>query len=327
MFCNLGGALASPLEMIRSIAGRCRGSRFLAGTLILLSFFASSYSTDRKTAEVTVFFTGLVRGNYGPCGCNTEPSGGFARRSAYARQYASDGNSAIIHVDAGGILMPRGPRAAHVNPEMLNAVRDLPVSVVNLSPPDLFLWDDVAASDLVDRFISTNLSPLDPQRPSPVRYRIIEVLAGEEVVRIGFLGISDPRKVKPNSGFRGEDPARAVHQIKAAVLKEADFLVVLADIPQRPEESILDQLARDHPEIIAVLTTEDAFRLHEPRVVNNAVILSSVERGRYLGQLKLAIDENGRVVEFEPDFIEMGEEQPEDQRFLEIQKSLAPYLD
>ena len=105
--------------------------------------------------------------------------------------------------------MPRGPRAAHVNPEMLNAVRDLPVSVVNLSPPDLFLWDDVAASDLVDRFISTNLSPLDPQRPSPVRYRIIEVLAGEEVVRIGFLGISDPRKVKPNSGFRGEDPARA----------------------------------------------------------------------------------------------------------------------
>jgi len=309
------------------MVGICRGLCFLAGTLILLSFCSSGYSADRKTAEVTIFFTGLVRGNYGPCGCNTEPSGGFARRSAYARQYASGNDSAIIHVDAGGILMPRGPRAAHVNPEMLNAVRDLPVSVVNLSPPDLFLWDDVAASDLRERFISTNLSPLDPQRPSPARYRIIEALEGEKVVRIGFLGISDPRKIKPNSGFRGEDPARAVQEIKAEVLREADFLVVLADIPQRPEESILDQLARDHPEIIAVLTTEDNYRLHEPRVVNNAVVLSSVERGRYLGQLKLAIDENGKVLEFAPDFIQMGEEQPENHRFLEIQKSLAPYLD
>lgn len=310
--------IPSTLEMIRS------GARFLAGILILLSFCSSGLSADRKTAEVTIFFTGLVRGNYGPCGCNTEPSGGFARRSAYAQRYASGHNSAIIHVDAGGILMPRGPRAAHVNPEMLNAVRDLPVSVVNLSPPDLFLWDDVAASDLGQRFISTNLSPLDPQRRSPARYLIIEASEGEEVVRIGFLGISDPRKVKPNSGFRGENPLQAV---QAEVLSEADFLVVLADIPQRPEESTLDQLARDHPEIIAVLTTEDIYRLHEPRVVNNAVVLSSVERGRYLGQLKLALDENGKVLEFAPDFIQMGEEPPQDQRFLEIQRTLAPYLD
>ena len=162
--------------MIRSNARTCWGPCFLAGTLILLSLYSNGHSGDRKTAEVTIFFTGLVRGNYGPCGCNTEPSGGFARRSAYARQYASGDDSAIIHVDAGGILMQRGPRAAHVNPEMLNAVRDLPVSVVNLSPPDLFLWDEVAAYDLGERFISTNLSPLDPQRRSPARYRIIEVL-------------------------------------------------------------------------------------------------------------------------------------------------------
>ena len=327
MFCNLGDTLASPLEMIRPIARICRRSHFLPGSIILLSLFCNGYASDRKRAEVTIFFTGLVRGNYGPCGCNTEPSGGFARRSAYATQYASGDNSAIIHVDAGGILMPRGPRAAHVNPEMLNAVRDLPVSVVNLSPPDLFLWDDVAASDLGERFISTNLSPLDPRRRSPARYRIVEAFEGEEVVRIGFLGISDPRKVQPNSGFRGENPALAVQEVKAEVLKEADFLVVLADIPQRSEESTLDQLARDHPEIVAVLTTEDVYRLQEPRVVNNAVILSSVERGRYLGQLKLAVDESGKVQEFAPEFIEMGEEQAEDPLFLEIQKSLAPYLE
>ena len=111
------------------------------------------------------------------------------------------------------------------------------------------------------------------------------------------------------------------------MLKKADCLVVLADIPQRPEESTLDQLARNHPELVAILTTEDIYRLQEPRVVNNAVVLSSMERGRYLGRLKLAIDENGKVQEFAPDFIQMGEEQPEDHHFLEIQKSLAPYLD
>ena len=312
--------------MIRSIARLCRGPCFLPGVLILLSFHCDGHASDRKTAEVTIFFTGLIRGNYGPCGCNTDPSGGFSRRSAYATRYAAGDNSAIIHVDAGGILMPRGPSAAHINPEMLNAIRDLPVSVVNLSPHDLFLWDDVAASELGERFISTNLSPMDPHRPSPARYRIIEAFEGEEALRIGFLGISDPRKVQPNSGFRGKNPSQAVQEVKTEVLKEADFLVVLADIPQRPEDSSLDQLARDHPEIIAVLTTEDIYRLHEPRVVNNAVILSSVDEGRYLGQLRLVIDESGKVQEFAPDFIQMGQGQAEDHRFLQIQKSLARYL-
>ena len=295
--------------------------------LVALVSLGSAHASDRKTAEVTIFFTGLVQGNYGPCGCTTDPSGGFSKRSAHAKQYAAVNHSAIIHVDAGGILMPRGPRAAHVNPEMLNAIRDLPVSVVNLSPHDLFLWDDVAASDLGERFISANLAPLDPQRPTPPRYRIIEAFEGKEAVRIGFLGISDPRKVKPNSGFRGVSPARAVQEVKTEVLKKADFLVVLADIPQRPEESTLDQLAQDHPEIIAILTTEDVYRLHEPRVVNNAVILSSVQQGRYLGQLRLVIDESGKVQDVTPDFIQLGEEQAEDERFLQIQKSLAPYLD
>ncbi len=306
--------------MARTAAGCC-----LLG-LVTLGSLGSSHASDRSRDDITIFFTGLIQGNYGPCGCDTDPSGGFSKRSAYAREYAAGNGSEIIHVDVGGILMPRGPSAGHVNPEMLNAVRDLPIRVVNLSPHDLFLWDEVVSSDLGERFISTNLSPLDPHRPTPARYRIVEVFGGREARRIGFLGISDPRKVKPNSGFQGKNPAQAVQEVKAEILQEADFLVVLADIPQRPEESTLDQLARDHPEIIAVLTTENLYRLHEPRVVNNAVILSSVEQGRYLGQLRLVIDGGGKVQEFEPDFILLDQDRRDDPRFLRIEKRLAPYL-
>ena len=60
--------------------------------------------------------------------------------------------------------------------------------------------------------------------------------------------------------------------------------------------------------------------------MNHAVILSSVDEGRYLGQLRLVIDESGQVQEFASDFIQMGQGQAEDHRFLQIQKSLARYL-
>ncbi len=311
--------------MLRSLrgAGSCWSLLLLAAVAVSIS---AAPESDPKTEKITLLFTGLVGGSYGPCGCTTEPSGGFSKRSAYASEYASRDGSRVLHVDVGGILMPRGPYAGRVNPEMLNAIRDLPVSVLNLSPSDLFLWDQIAASDLRDHFISSNLSPLDPGRPVPTRYKVVEVDHGDRKTRIGFLGVSDPAKVKPNSGFVGEDPLSAVRRVKQESLADADFLVVLADIPQRPGETTLEKLARDHPEIIAVLTTEDVYRLHEPRVVNNAVLLSSVERGRYLGQLELVLDQTGEVRELIPEFIQLGEDREEDPRFLRIQKSLVPYL-
>jgi hypothetical protein len=57
--------------------------------------------------------------------------------------------------------------------------------------------------------------------------------------------------------------------------------------------------------------------------VGNAVILSAVERGRYLGQLTFRMDPDGTVSEVEPTFIELKEGVAEVAEITASQRSLA----
>ena len=299
--------------------------------IILFSVLGSGglLASDDEASTVTIFFTGLVDGNYGPCGCTTTPSGGFSRRAAYARQYAEEGESHILHVDLGGMFLPLGPHAEAVNQQFLKAVETLPLSVLNLGSANLFMWDQIASSQLSEHFISTNLTPFDSSRSTPERYRIVtipETTGKSGPLSIGFVGLTSPRSVKPNSGFRGDDPLQALQAIKAEVMEEADFLVVLTDIEQRPGEEFHANLARAHPEVSVILAAESVYALHEPEMVNHAIILSSVERGRHLGQLKLTIDGKGKVQEVEPEFIQLDDTRPEDPHFLSIQNTLQRLL-
>jgi 2',3'-cyclic-nucleotide 2'-phosphodiesterase (5'-nucleotidase family) len=285
---------------------------------------------------VTLLFSGYVGGNFGPCGCENNPTGGLARRVGYASQYKATTGDYVLHVDAGNYFQPIGPLSKQINDHLLDGLRDVPIQVLNLAPEDLYLWESLVQYEyLKDRLISTNLFPRDSATPRPALYKIIVIPASElgtrSDVRIGFLGLSDPAKVKPNSGFSGKDPSEALAQVLPELEGRVDFLVVLADIPRLrgrlKADSLLYRIAESHPLVHAVLSTERRYLLHSPEQVNNAVVLSSIERGRYLGQLRLQLDATGQVVAYEPDFIEMNDRVPEDPGFLsrqfELEKRIA----
>ena len=309
-----GGKRKGPLILCLLLLG----TALQAGTL---------QASDEELSRVTFFYTGWIDGNFGPCGCTTTPSGGFSRRAAYARDYSRSHDAHVLHVDLGGLFLPLGPHAATVNQEFLKALEQLPLEVVHLSPADLFLWDEIAASRVWDRFISTNLTPFDSSRRVPRRYRIVEVPGTRgRPLRLGFVGLSSPRTVRPNSGFRGEDPVQAFEKIKDTVLEKADLLVVLTDIPQRPDQDFHTSLAQAHPEVGVILASEKVYMLHDPVVVNQAVILSSVERGRHLGKLELGVDTRGRVQEAKPEWIQLDENVPDDPHFLSVQETIEGLL-
>lgn len=229
-----------------------------------------------------------------------------------------------MHLDLGNYFRPLGPDSREVNALMLESLSALPIRVLNLAPEDLFYWAELAGAELPStQVISTNLVPIRRGLKTPARYAVIEIPAAEaglkRDLRIGFLGLSDPARVKPNSGFEALDPLEAVEQVKGELRDRADFLVVLADLPR----SLGARLALQHPEVYAVLLTEKAFRLWEPEMVNNAVILSSVERGRYLGRLTLQVDGTGRIAAIRPDAIELDAKVPEEPAFLERQSEVA----
>jgi 2',3'-cyclic-nucleotide 2'-phosphodiesterase (5'-nucleotidase family) len=232
----------------------------------------------------------------------------------------------VIQADLGNYFRPLGPGSKEINELMVESLNHL--QVVNLAPEDLFFWKDLSArqASLPSQIISTNLTPRDAAVPTPKRYAIVEV-PGNQIgisrnLRIGFLGLSDPRQVKPNSGFTASDPAEAVAAIKAEVMQKADFLVVLADLP-RPAAT---RLPLAHAEILAVLVTEKVFQLPPPEQANNAVIMSSVERGRWLAQLDLELDERGRVAVVRPNWIELKKGVSEDPSWLQRERELSSRL-
>jgi len=219
----------------------------------------------------------------------------------------------VISVDAGGYFRPEGPGSAAINEIMAEALDKIPVDVFNLTADDLHYWPTLSQVKFTRaKVISTNLTaPSSASALAP--YAIQTLKVGDAEVRIGFLGLADTSRVPPRSGFSGVDPLEAVAKIKDKVLQEADFLVVLADLPG----DIVKKLADANPEIYAIIAMERRFFLGRPAQIQNAVVLNTVERGRFLGRLVVGLDSSGKVDSYKPDMIEMNAKVPESEFFAE----------
>jgi hypothetical protein len=307
--------------------------------LMTLALFSigplSGGEADGEQARVHLFFTGDVRGSFEPCGCPGGPTGGLARRVGYAGHLAEVEGGSQLHIDAGNYFEMPGPHAAAINRLMIDSLSRIPISVLNLGIEDLFWWPDLAEARVPHtRIISTNLVPRRDSLPTPAPYAVITVpiggQAGGKALRIGFLGLVDPARVKPNSGFRALDPVEAVRRVKEEVVEQSDVLIVLWDTirPQGeiPADSPIRRLAEENDEIRVMITTEQRFFLYDPVRINRALLLSSVERGRYLGELILELGSEGELVALEARFEEMGEGVREDPRLLAEQERLLAQL-
>ncbi len=308
---------------------------------MLLSFLlvagGSSFgagAADSGKSGVRILFSGEVQGGFEPCGCAGGPTGGLSRRLGYRDAVRKDWSGPLYEIDAGNYLAAPGPNGEAINQLMLKSLGRIPISVLNLGVGDLYWWPVLSKLDQKQtRIISTNLVPARPGEPTPERFAVLDIpLTGgpKPSLRLAFLGLVDPSRVKPNSGFRALDPLEAVQQVKPEVLKQADALVVLWDLIRPlgtiPLNSPIHQLAAANPEICLIITTERRDILYDPQKVGNATLLSGIERGRYMGDLRLEVDEEGHVSVVDPKFVELKNGSPEDPEMLEEQESLAARL-
>lgn len=255
----------------------------------------------------------------------------MARRAGFAASYSEGNPGAVYQIDLGSYFKSRGLEAEAVNRLMLESLRLLPLDLFHLSFADLFLWKDLNGGEAPTRILSTNLVPLDETTPSPQPFAVLEVAADrlglQRPVRIGFLGLTTPQRVKKRSGFKALDPLQAVAQWKSKAMEQADFLILLSDLPRDSQrfspDSLIARLAGQHPEIRAILLAEKRFIFYEPETVGSAMVLSSVDRGRYLSSLRLVFDSQGRLFDMQAQNIQLGSKVREDSEFLRKQHSLA----
>jgi 2',3'-cyclic-nucleotide 2'-phosphodiesterase (5'-nucleotidase family) len=313
----------------------CRLTGALLLTLtVILGGAAPTLAADESVPEVRVLFSGEVQGGFQPCGCAGGPTGGLARRLGYRDEVQKDWNGPLIQIDAGNYLAAPGPNAEIINDLMLKSLDQIPISVMNLGVDDLYWWPRLSKlRQSHTQIISTNLVPRKAGLPVPSRFAILDVPLSNDstkTLRLGFLGLVDPLRVKPNSGFRALDPVEAVRKVKPELMKKVDALVVLWDlirpVRQFSPDSSVRKLVEENPEIFLILTTEKRDILYQPYKLGNATVLSGVERGRYMGDLRLQVEANGTITVVDPKFIELKDGSPEDPQMLETQRMLAARL-
>lgn len=291
---------------------------------------------DSASQRLTIFFSSNVSGTFEPCGCKAHPAGGLARRAGYVHSFGQQSKDWVMEIDLGNYFEMPGPHAEAVNQLLLESLQEFPIQVMNLASDDLHFWPTLHSKASATQVISANLKPRRSSVPQPKPYAIVQVPAAElglsKDLRIGFLGVTDPSLVKPNSGMKGTDPLTAVQSVKKTVLEKegADFLILLTDLPRHSSQiesgSLLYELAQQNPEVAAILNTERRYILFPPQMVNNAVILSGVERGRHLSRLTLTLDESGQVQEIDHDTVELKEGIPEDDTWRAKQDALRIFV-
>ncbi|UCF37787.1 MAG: hypothetical protein JSU96_02660 [Acidobacteriota bacterium] len=217
----------------------------------------------------------------------------------------------MVNVELGSFFQAPGPTALTVNDLMFESLDNLPIQILNLTSDDLHVWDRLSSANLQHtQIVSTNLLPPASSRAALRPYRIV---AGPAGARIAILGLADPASVKPRSGFRALSATEAIDKVYEELKEQADFWIVLGDIPPQKAEELADR----YSEIYGILLMQRQYRLLRPWQVNNAVICESVERGRYLGQLTLHFDDKGEMIAYEPRQIQLSADVPEDPALLE----------
>ncbi len=198
---------------------------------------------------------------------------------------------------------------------MRYALEAKPVSVFNLSSEDLNIIGDLDMGGLKGtQIVSTNLVP-----PAGTGFEYLKRYSIQEVVlpngwpvKIGFLGIADPRMVKPNSGFKAKDPLVAIAEVLPEIKDKVDLVVVIGEMT----EETADKIAEKFPQVYAVLRSERSMRMTRPRQVSNALIMSSVERGRMLGQITLMLDSEKKVASYTYKYIDLNQSVQDDPALL-----------
>ena len=189
---------------------------------------------------------------------------------------------------------------------MRYALAAKPVAVFNLASEDLNIIGDLDMGGLKGtQTVSTNLIPPDGTGLEHLRrYSIQEVvLPNGWPVKIGILGIADPRMVKPNSGFKAKDPLAAIAEVLPEIKDKVDLFMVIGEMT----EETADKIAENFSQVFVILRSERSMRMSRPRQVSNAMIMSSVERGRMLGQITLTLDSEKKVASYTYKYIDLNQ--------------------
>jgi 2',3'-cyclic-nucleotide 2'-phosphodiesterase (5'-nucleotidase family) len=200
-----------------------------------------------------------------------------------------------------------------MNDWMVKGFNQFKLDVLNLSFRDLIYSKKILAKDNYDTrvkempFITGMLSAntttgteATDKLNLPKPYLIKEVAGkrlhapgGSNNYKVGFIGLTQPG-MDDKTGFVVEDPLQKIKQVLPEVRAKVDLVVVLGYMPIE----MAKQLAEENQGVDVIIVANDMAQPPVGQREGNTVIVYATQQTKALGELRLYLDEKGKVTDY-----------------------------
>ena len=281
----------------------------------------------------TLFFSADIGGNLEVCGCPIRPLGGIARRLGYINAFRGRSpEAATMMVDAGHIFSDEigendelNADAKLMNDWIVRANEQMDLAVVNLSHRDLkyaqrLLDPNAALKPEKTALISANIKT-PKANIAPYTIKTLTAKRLKKPVRIAFIGLSelppdDKKDAIGKQGFTVADPLESAKAALAEAKAKADVTVIVGYF----KPGTANKLATQNSELDLIIAYDERGFVHDPKQVNNTLILYASRQSKYLGELRFYADASGEIERFTNRYVELDSVIPDDPAMLETTK-------
>jgi 2',3'-cyclic-nucleotide 2'-phosphodiesterase (5'-nucleotidase family) len=278
----------------------------LLAVAIAIFVAAASHSAARRSSDVEllVLSTASDRGELDPCGCAKNNKGGLARRATFIDSLRTANGGALL-LDGGDYAHPTLTTDDRVNAFILGVMGELNYDAMTLGELELYRGVEYVQSITKSSktpIVLANVKYSATGKPVGQRFLVREV-KGVSYGIIGILGqdFGDGNEKFKELGFTVEDPFQAAQKLVPEVRKQADLVVVLAHLgssdAQRLPKAVrgIDLVILGHyPGSVAASRVEDA------------VAVRPGQRGEYVGETKLVVNPENKIVSFTGDAVALS---------------------
>lgn len=276
------------------------------------AFFAlSGSSVDSGPRELVVIYTGDSGGEVESCGCSDLAYGGLARRASLVNVIRAN-YAAAVFVDAGDFFSPNvGEQDRLKNEITAEAYGAFGYDAVNLGEDDFNFGADFLEI-LVETYgipvISANIFAEDGKPIAPPG----KVISRGDV-KVGVVGFLNPEVVasKGLGGATVKPYKKLLAEATRALAAEADVIICLAHVGN--VEKARAFAARCPKEIDVVIAGHRGGRTPQAENVKGRWMVYARSRNRYVGMLKLTLDDSRNVVAAENHVLPVTRETAKDE--------------
>jgi 2',3'-cyclic-nucleotide 2'-phosphodiesterase (5'-nucleotidase family) len=282
-------------------------TRALATILGLVLAVALAVGCAKREHELTIAYTNNMIGEIRSCGCGSHDYGGLGRRATFVDGLRKRSDNFLLFEggDFFGLGVNYSEQKARLTTQAMSFIgydgvvvgeKDFGQGVEYLVDRVNSLKLPVVVANLVDTESGELLFPAS---------RTFELPSGLKVGVVGVVGpgLAFPEAVPPGR-LRVEDPKSAIKREVEAIRDVVQLVVVLAHMPT----ASLRQLGKQIPDIDIIVAGHDARPTRKASTFGNAYLLTTVDRGRFMGIAWATLDTKDGIVNLITDVQPLGED-------------------